>query len=210
MRTLVIDCSTDACSVALFEGSDLIAGSHEIIGRGHAERLVPLIAALPEKGKADRVVAALGPGSFTGVRVGVATARALAFAWGAQIAGYPTLALIAAMARDEIGDENIAVAMPGGHGEWFVQGFFADGATRRPLASLTPSDAAAQTDERVVAGTRAEELVAMRNMGHAMTLWPDARAFALVPGHAITDRVDPIYGRGPDATLPTKPSSVSR
>ena len=121
MRTLAIDCATEACSVALFEDDALLAGDFRVLGRGHAEQLVPMIAALPEKGRAGRILVALGPGSFTGVRVGVAAARALGLAWQAEVLGYPTLALVAAMARAECGAKPLAVVMTGGHGEWFVQ-----------------------------------------------------------------------------------------
>ena len=96
MRILVIDSATEACSVALFDGGTLVDGAYEVIGRGHAERLVPMIAELPDKGHADRVVVSLGPGSFTGVRIGLAAARALGLAWKAEVLGYPTLALVAA------------------------------------------------------------------------------------------------------------------
>ena len=101
MRLLAIDSATEACSAALFEDGRLVAGTREVIGRGHAERLVPMIAELPGRGKADRIVVSLGPGSFTGVRIGLAAARALGLAWGAEVLGYPTLALIAAMARSK-------------------------------------------------------------------------------------------------------------
>uniref|UniRef100_UPI00359301A6 tRNA (adenosine(37)-N6)-threonylcarbamoyltransferase complex dimerization subunit type 1 TsaB n=1 Tax=Blastomonas sp. TaxID=1909299 RepID=UPI00359301A6 len=80
---LVIDAATEACSVALFERDALIASDHAVLGRGHAERLIPMIAALPERGRADTILVNCGPGSFTGVRVGLAAARALALAWGA-------------------------------------------------------------------------------------------------------------------------------
>ena len=109
MRTLVIDSATDACSVALFDDESLIAGEWRQLGRGHVEALVPMIAALPGKGRADRIAVALGPGSFTGLRVGLAAARALALAWGSEVVGYSTLALVAAMARAERGAVPLAV-----------------------------------------------------------------------------------------------------
>ena len=88
MLTLVIDTATKACSVALYDGEALLASHHEVIGRGHAERLLPLIADLPDKGRAGRIMVDVGPGSFTGIRVGVAAARALGFAWNAEVRGY--------------------------------------------------------------------------------------------------------------------------
>ena len=100
MRTLAIECATEACSAALFDGDGLLDGRCEVIGRGHAERLVPMIAELPGKGRAERIVVSLGPGSFTGVRIGLAAARALGLAWQAEVLGYPTLALVAAMGRE--------------------------------------------------------------------------------------------------------------
>ncbi|GAM05816.1 metal-dependent protease [Novosphingobium sp. MBES04] len=180
-RTLVIDSATAACSVALLEGNTLIGGTFRVLGRGHAEALVPMIAQLPERGKADRIAVALGPGSFTGVRVGLAAARALALAWGAEIVGYPTLALVAAMAREAFGEGPLDVAMTGGHGEWFVESFDAAGASTAPLASLKPDAAAQALTAQRVTGNEAEALVAARGHGTAQPLLPDARAFAALP-----------------------------
>lgn len=201
MRTLVIDCATEACSVALFDGDDLIAGECRVLGRGHAEALVPMIAALPGKGRADRIAVALGPGSFTGVRVGLAAARALALAWRCDLIGYPTLALVAAMARDEAGAQPCTVAMTGGHGEWFVQPFGADGLPIADLASLTPEAAAAVSTD-LIAGSQAEALVVRRGSGRALPLHPDARSFALLPATLLGAADHPLYGRAPDARLP--------
>jgi tRNA threonylcarbamoyladenosine biosynthesis protein TsaB len=206
MRTLVIDSATEACSVALFEHGQLVAGECRVLGRGHAELLVPMIAELPGNGKAGRIAVALGPGSFTGLRVGLAAARALALAWGAELVGYPTLALVAAMARDQRGAQDVTVVMTGGHGEWFTQGFDAHGGTTRPLASLTPADAAASADA-LVAGSQPEALSALRGsglhgLGEALHILPDARAFALLPDGALVADVQPLYGRAPDAKLP--------
>lgn len=201
MFTLVIDSATEACSAALFDGDTLIAGDWRMLGRGHAEQLVPMIAALPGKGKADRIAVALGPGSFTGVRVGLAAARALALAWGAELVGYPTPALIAAMARAERGVQAVRVAMTGGHGEWFVSDFGEDGVMIGTIASLPPAEAAAG-GAALVAGSQAEALVAARGLGEAFALWSDARCYALLEGAALTADVRPLYGRAPDAKLP--------
>ena len=200
--TLVIDSATDACSVALFAGDTLIAGDYRVLGRGHAEALVPMIAALPERGQASRIAVALGPGSFTGVRVGLAAARALALAWGSDLVGYPTLALVAAMARNTEGGQAVGVAMTGGHGEWFIEGFGSNGASCRPLTSRAPGAAAIETVEHIVAGNQAEALVAARGTGRALPLWPDARAFSLLAADVLTVDAQPLYGRAPDAKLP--------
>ncbi|MDE2403984.1 MAG: tRNA (adenosine(37)-N6)-threonylcarbamoyltransferase complex dimerization subunit type 1 TsaB [Sphingomonadales bacterium] len=200
-RTLAIECTTDACSVALFEDDRLLAGDFRLLGRGHAEALVPMIAALPDKGRAGRIVVGLGPGSFTGLRIGLTAARALALAWGSAIVGYPTLALIAAQARPLAGHEPVLVATTGGHGEWFCQPFDAAGQPLRPLASLTP-DAAREAPEAHVAGSQAEALVAARGFGTAHALWPDARALPGLPPALLTADLAPIYGRAPDARLP--------
>lgn len=203
MRTLAIDCATEACSVALFDDDSLIAGELRLLGRGHAEQLVPMIAALPGKGRADRIAVSLGPGSFTGLRVGLAAGRALALAWGAELVGYPCLALVAAMAREQRGAEPLAVAMTGGHGEWFVQTFEQSGMATGEVASLPPETAAGALAADLVAGTRAAELVALRGHGEALHILPDARAFPLLDPRLLSDRVQLRYGRPPDARLPT-------
>ena len=202
MRTLAIECATEACSIALFEDGALLAAEHRVLGRGHAEQLVPMIAALPERGKAQRILVSLGPGSFTGVRIGIATARALGFAWGAEVLGYPTLALVAAIARRQHPGP-VTVCMTGGHGEWFVQDFGADGLPEDPLASLKPADAGKYGKHNVIAGSRAAAKAAAQGPGHVvLDLLPDARHVALVPEALISDRLAPIYGRPPDARLP--------
>ena len=202
METLVIDCATEACSVALVRAGDVLAGEWRQLGRGHAEQLVPMIAALPGRGRAGRIAVSLGPGSFTGVRVGLAAARALALAWGAELAGYPTLALIAAQARAAAGAQAVTVATTGGHGEWFVQRFASSGLPLGPLASLTPQAAAELAGDDLVAGSQAEALVARRGHGRALALLPDARAYPLLPAALSSADISPLYGRAPDARLP--------
>ncbi|RJY08057.1 tRNA (adenosine(37)-N6)-threonylcarbamoyltransferase complex dimerization subunit type 1 TsaB [Aurantiacibacter aquimixticola] len=205
MRVLAIDCATEACSAALFEDEMLLDGRWEILGRGHAERLVPMIAELPRRGRADRILVSLGPGSFTGTRIGIAAARALGLAWGAQVLGYPTLALVAAMAQAKRPGP-VTVCMSGGHGEYFVQDFAENGFPAGNVQSLAPADAAARGGNETIAGSKADALDAMLSTSHdALHILPDAReAGNLPPSLAIAD-LKPIYGRAPDARKPAAP-----
>lgn len=203
MRVLAIETASEACSIALFEGDAMIARDHRTIGRGHAEALVPMIAGLPDKGRADRILVSLGPGSFTGVRIGLATARALGFAWGADVLGYPTLVLIAAMAQSEHGAQAVTVCTNGGHGEWFIADFGSDGMPVGPAASLTPEAAGLRPCHALVAGNRAAELVALcPGTQHVAvnSVLPDSAYAPQLPPALLTTNLAPIYGRGPDAT----------
>jgi tRNA threonylcarbamoyladenosine biosynthesis protein TsaB len=202
VRTLVIDSATEACSVALFEGGALIAGEFRVLGRGHAEQLIPMIARLPGKGQAPRIAVSLGPGSFTGARIGLAAARTLGVAWQAEVAGYPTLALVAAMARQACGAQAVSICMTAGHGQWFTQQFAVDGSAQSPLSSLDPAAAALAANHHLVAGNQAESLVKQRGWGVALPLLPDAQSFLALPPEWLMAAHSPLYGRAPDARLP--------
>ena len=202
MRLLAIDSATEACSAALFENGELVAGTREVIGRGHAERLVPMIAELPGRGKAQRIAVSLGPGSFTGVRIGLAAARALGLAWGAEVLGYPTLALVAAQARAKHPGP-VTVCMTGGHGEWFVQNFGREGLPQDEVQSLTPEQAANSSSHSVIAGSKAQALALQAGAGQlALDMLPDTRGLMQLPEALFTTDLAPLYGRAPDARLP--------
>lgn len=199
MRTLAIETATEACSVALFEDGRLLGHDHRVLGRGHAERLVPMIAALPDKGKAQRILVSRGPGSFTGVRIGIATARALGIAWGAEVLGYPTLSLVAARCWQPT-PQPVTVCMNGGHGEWFVQNFDG-GKPQDAVQSLTPDGAEKACRHERIAGNRAQDLAARFPEGTkiAIDMLPDASKLDLLHESNWTSDLSPIYGRPPDA-----------
>lgn len=202
-RTLVIETATAACSVALFEAGKLLAATHEVVGRGHAERLVPMIADLPDQGRAKRVLVDCGPGSFTGVRVGLAAGRALGIGWGAEVAGFSSLALVAAAAfHDHSELAELAVVLEGGHGEVFMQAFSALPLTAlAPLMSLTPSAALDALGTLPAFGNGVRHLAALGATRLTEAL-PRAADALLLPPPAVALPPRPIYGRAPDAKLP--------
>ena len=163
-----------------------------------------MIAALPDKGRAERIVVSRGPGSFTGVRIGIATARALGIAWGAKVESYPTLALVAAHARQTHPQTAISVAMRAGHGEIFVQSFDEEGLPQAGPISAQPDEAAKVCVSEFVAGTMAQDIASLAGEKTALPLHPDARHVPDIPTILFSDDVSPAYGRGPDAKLPNQ------
>ncbi len=201
MIALVIETATAACSVALLDGDRVVASRHELVGRGHAERLVPMIGeVLDEAGmnRADLIQVDCGPGSFTGIRVGIAAARGLSLAWGVPVTGFSALALIAVTAREDVG-----VALTGGHGELFVQRFkHAPFAAVDELRSLRPETAAELVPDDLVLGSGAEALVVARGTGRVDAIFPNAADARLLPADYTALAPTPLYGRAPDAKIP--------
>ncbi|WP_448665148.1 tRNA (adenosine(37)-N6)-threonylcarbamoyltransferase complex dimerization subunit type 1 TsaB [Sphingomonas sp. CJ20] len=201
MSTLVIETATAACSVALLVDGAVVARAHDVVGRGHAERLIPMIAGLPGNGRAPRILVDVGPGSFTGVRVGLAAARGLAIGWGAEVHGYSSLALLAAAAfAADPALSDLAVVLEGGHGEVFVQAFTAHPfAATEPLRSLAPAEAIAAIAGRPAFGSGVRRLTAFDSGFAGAEALPDAADARLLAPAFTTLPPRPIYGRAPDA-----------
>lgn len=195
---LAFDTSTAACTAALFAANgDCVARKDEVLGRGHAERLVPMIAELLDGARPESVVVGVGPGSFTGIRVAVAAAHGLAIGWDARVLGMSSLALLAAGAK---GSGKVAAAMLGGHGELFVQQF--DGDSLEPDGELlnAPPQAVAQAiDADLVVGPGAGQLVEARGWGEARDAWPSAANAMRLPETLRNLPAVPLYARAPDA-----------
>lgn len=195
---LAFDTSSSACTAALFDGDGgCLAHRDEMIGRGHSERLVPMLQEMLEGRRADLILVGTGPGSFTGIRVGVAAAHGLAIGWGASVSGMSSLALIAASSE---ADGAVATSVLGGHGEIFVQEF--DGSSVEPLGdllNLSPADAAERIYAPLILGSGAAALVEARGHGEARTTWPSARFALLLPKALRYLDPRPLYARAPDA-----------
>jgi tRNA threonylcarbamoyladenosine biosynthesis protein TsaB len=200
---LVIDTSTAACTAALFdEAGACLASRNENIGRGHAERLVPMVEELMAGRRASRILVGVGPGSFTGIRVGIAAAHGLAIGWDADIAGMSSLGLLAAGLDVE---EPVTAAMEGGHGELFVQTF--DGTSLAPqseVLNLPPQAAADVVQAQIVVGPGAARLIEARGWGTVVAGWPCADRAPQLPDSLRDLPPKPLYGRPPDAKAKAK------
>ena len=104
MIVLAIDTACSACSAALARDGVVVAARSEAMARGHAEALMPMVQAVMAEARiawADLELVAVtnGPGSFTGLRTGLAAARGIALAQGIPVAGVTTLEAVAAAGR---------------------------------------------------------------------------------------------------------------
>ncbi len=145
MIVLAIDTAGTGCSAALYDSDrDVVLGAAgEDIGRGHAERLMEFVdGALDVAGldlpAIDRIAVTIGPGSFTGIRVGVAAARGLALALGIPAVGVSTLSALAVGRNGPL-----LVAIDAKRDEVYWQMFAADGSEATPPAIATVEEACA-------------------------------------------------------------------
>lgn len=196
---LALDTSTAACTAALLEkDGTIVASRDEVIGRGHAERLVPMIEEMLDGHVPAKILVGVGPGSFTGLRVAIAAAHGMAIGWSIPLSGMNSLALLAATAPES--DGKVAAAVAGGHGELFVQTFNRRKLTATgPILNLTPQAAATKVDAPIVVGSGAEALVAARHSGQALPLLPSASRALALPELLRALECKPIYVRAPDA-----------
>lgn len=161
MPLLAIDTSLEECAAAV-SVDDRIVITSETIGRGHGERLFGIIDDVLRKADLrladiDRFVVTVGPGSFTGIRIGIAAARGFALATGRPAVGVTTLAAHAVTARREAGRVAVLAALPAKGGQFFAQLFLADGSPASPPQATAPAQLAelAHNARAVLAGAGA-------------------------------------------------------
>jgi tRNA threonylcarbamoyladenosine biosynthesis protein TsaB len=165
LRVLAIDTALEACAAAVLDTDrhgGLTSRSLPMM-RGHAEALMPMIAAVMtaagmEFAALDRIAVTVGPGSFTGLRVGVAAARGIALATGKPAVGLTTLAALAAPFFDMDDSKALLAAIDARHGQVYMQLFGPGGrALMTPrLATLGDAIRAAKTSPTRIVGNGAK------------------------------------------------------
>ena len=221
---LAIDTALAATSVCLLAPGDRkpFAAETLFMEAGHAEALLPLVdrivARLPGGFPAvTRVAVTIGPGSFTGIRVGVAAARAFALACRVPAVGVSTLAALAAPAIAVGARPPIVAAVDARHGNVFVQSFGARGETLLPPALMGAGEAARAL------GPGPLRLIgsggpAVARAAFALGVTADTEGFHALPDIAFVARLGlladpetafarPLYLKAPDAT-PPRPSGL--
>lgn len=142
MTLLVIETGFAALSVALLDGDELIAEHHELVGRGHAERLLPVIAALlADRDPPQAILVDAGPGSYTGLRIGIAAARALGLAWHIDVTATTSTALLAAGAfARHPALTSITTVLDAGRGQVYAETIAADWRSDDAPRATNPAD----------------------------------------------------------------------
>lgn len=137
---LAIDTTGPACALALAAaGAPAVVGLSRPMATGHAEALLPLLETLlrttsTATNDIGRIAVITGPGSFTGIRVGIAAARGLALALSCPVRGWSALAILAADARRRAGDKRVLALLPSRGSQLYGQLFDAAGqALTEPL-----------------------------------------------------------------------------
>jgi tRNA threonylcarbamoyladenosine biosynthesis protein TsaB len=216
MRVLAIDTALEACSAAVLDtGRGGIAASETIaMARGHAEALMPLIARVMdiadvEFAALDRIAVTTGPGSFTGLRVGISATRGIALAAGKPAIGLSTLAGFAAPLIAEDDSTHVVAAIDARHDNVYLQVFGTGGRTlvAPRIATLRDAVRAAMTGPARIVGSAANLLAAAWPRGVDQPIAveqcaaPDIGWIARL-GAAASDGSGPpkpLYLRAPDA-----------
>jgi tRNA threonylcarbamoyladenosine biosynthesis protein TsaB len=216
MLVLAIDCALDACAAAVLdsEAGSIIASETRLMVRGHAEALMPLIARVMDEAAVEfkelsRVAVTVGPGSFTGLRVGISAARGIALAAAKPAIAVTTLSAFAAphIAQDEISP--ILAAIDARHEHVYTQVFAPGGRSLLPprIASLREAARAASSGGARIVGSAAVLVAQAWPRGELPPVTLDQRT---APDIAWVARLGaaapvpegspkPLYLRAPDA-----------
>ncbi|MCP1198810.1 tRNA (adenosine(37)-N6)-threonylcarbamoyltransferase complex dimerization subunit type 1 TsaB [Notoacmeibacter sp. MSK16QG-6] len=221
MVLLAIDTASSSCAAALMDGEGtLLADEAEDRRTGHAERLIPMIADILfeaglRKSDLSKIAVSVGPGSFTGVRTGIAAARGLALALSVPAVGVTTLEAMAADGRRLLGDVPILSAIDAGRGEVYVASFDADGVVVLPACKWSYDRFEADRPELPIATMRfvGNGIAPLGLKAHALA---DSRTGGIGTIAALglirepVGAPQPLYLRSADAKLPSASALIAR
>jgi tRNA threonylcarbamoyladenosine biosynthesis protein TsaB len=210
MRILAVDTCFGACSAAVLEDGAVRARQYCAMERGHAEALAPMVQRVMEGldfAALDRLAVTIGPGTFTGQRIGLAFMRAMAVALSKPLAGITSLAAMAEEARAESGVELAAAVHDAKRGEVYLESLGGEAPIAAALMGFDQAEAALRARGiRVLAGTAAPRL-AERLSAQALAITaPDATWVGRLAVDATPGLARPIYLRAPDAKPAIRPA----
>jgi tRNA threonylcarbamoyladenosine biosynthesis protein TsaB len=204
---LLIDTSGPACAVGIYDAAagQLVAERSEMLGKGHAERLIAMVhEVLDSAGQTlkdmSRIAVTIGPGSFTGIRVGVAAARGFALALGVPAVGVSTLQVVAQQALELALPVPIMAAIDAGRGELFTQLFAPDG---EPLSEplLLDHDQARAALARFDATMVGSGIAALEGRPRETDAYPLLVIGHIAAGLEAETSPSPLYIRGAGAKV---------
>ncbi len=216
MKILAVDTALGACSAALLQGNRVLARRFVTMERGHAEALAPMVEeTMREAGLSfqvlDRLAVTIGPGTFTGQRVGLAFMRGLRLALGKPLVGVTSLAAMAEQALTETGASCAAAIHDARRGEVYLEVLSPPLSARLLTFTEACSTLSGLRGKIVLAGTAAARAAkALQTSGLEMlvsaivvpdSVWVARLAARMEPGESAPR---PLYLRAPDAKLPAK------
>jgi len=216
MRLLAIDTALAACSAAVLDTEQVgvIASESIPMERGHAEALIPLIGRVMSQAEMefstlDRIVVTVGPGSFTGLRVGVAAARGIALAANKPAVGLSTLSAFVAPHISAGESKPLIAVIDARHNHVYMQVFSPDGRTlvQPRIASLDEAVRASMTGPARIVGSAAQMVADAWPAGEPSPSYVEPRAAPAIEWVARLGVVasssqalpKPLYLRAPDA-----------
>ena len=212
MLVLGLDTTLGACSAALYDSGrvEVLAHRHEAMQQGHAERLAGMVEEIAGEaginlGDLDRIAVTIGPGTFTGVRIGLSLARGMAVALGIPVIGVSTLQAIAANMGDNRDALPVSVIMDARRGAVYTQTFSATGEPLNEAACVRLDDLGSHLvpGDHVIVGSGTTLVGDMSDKWHSgdVSPVPDSRVVAKLAAVLPVPKVSPapIYLRPADA-----------
>jgi tRNA threonylcarbamoyladenosine biosynthesis protein TsaB len=219
VKALGIDCAGRACSAGVVADGLALSSQCRIVERGQAEALVPMIDAVMTEARLglaalDFIAVTIGPGSFTGIRTGLATARGLALASGLPLIGITSFAAIADAVAENRQGLPLVVALESKRAELFLQRFDQAGESQPALIAFGGWESFAPTGEFALAGDGAarfarglkrSDFCLVQAYAHSSAVAAARLGAPLWESGVLPLPPTPLYLRAPDVTLQQPP-----